>query len=392
MKKRVIRLPVLVLPVLALGFLQLPGCTGDRLPPAPPGGVYRSTSAGASFDQAVNIAGQAGEYIAQFELFSIFRAGQTPDNIYVAAGNNGLVESRDDGETWSVIATPLAQTLDVLLLKNGALVASGTDDDGQGYVVRSLDGGASWQTVFTVPVPLEVKRGLQIIQGASPVGSVVLSIELDPFNGDRIYAGSNLGTIFVGEQSAKLWKTIHTITNTGFNPTAQAGGASVQKIIPSPHTPGEVIVVTKQQTLLRVSAGKQEEIKVPQYINTPPPFATGQGQKKVSDMAYIPQFPQAMLVGVEDGIVVTRDSGQSWIQLGLPVEPSQVFNSIVVAVSPTNVNRLLTAINNVVYRSEDGGQTWNTFSLGLPAHVITALSINPSNAGRVLLIANRPDS
>ena len=73
-------------------------------------------------------------------------------------------------------------------------------------------------------------------------------------------------------------------------------------------------------------------------------------------------------------------------ELSLPIDAVVRFNSVNVAVSPTNVNRFLAAINSVVYRSEDAGNTWNTFSLGLSSHMITELLINASNASKVLVI------
>jgi len=389
MNIRSIRLHALVIPVLAVGMLQLGGCTRQAtIKPAPPGGVYRSNSAGASFDQSVNIAGEPGQYVADYKMHSIFRVPGKPDEIYVAAGDRGLIESKDDGQSWRVIKTPLSQTLDALVLPNSAIIASGTDEKGQGFIIRSLDLGLSWQTVLTVPVPVQTSQGISILQNQAQVGSVVLDLEADPLNGDRVYAGSNLGTIFAGEQSAKVWKTVYNVKTSGIVATAGGENLAISKLVPSPHTAGEVLVVTKSNELFRINQSGQAEIEVPQYINEPVPLAAGQGQKKVYDVAYIQQFPQALLIGVEDGVVVTRDGGQSWVQLGLPIETSQAFNSIEVAASPTNTNRLLTAINNVVYRSEDGGQTWNTYSLGLPNHIITGLTINPSNAAKVLVITN----
>jgi photosystem II stability/assembly factor-like uncharacterized protein len=378
-----------VVPVILVGILQLPSCS-RQVAPAPAGGVYLSASAGAGFEQAVDIIDQPGKYIASFSLFDLFRLQRMPSSIYVAAGNAGIVLSEDDGQTWRVISTPLANTFDIVVLDNGVLVASGSDGDGQGFVIRSLDEGKSWQTVLTIPVPID-QSGFQVIQGVPTVASVVLSLERDPFDGDRLWAGSSLGSLFVGEQSAKVWRNVLTIKSSSFDPQNQQTGVAIHKLILSPHTPNELLVVTQGQKLLRVRGQQQEEIKVPQFIDTPPPFGTSLGSKKILDASYVPGFPEALLLGVEDGAVVTRDGGGSWLQLPVPVEPSQKFISVTVAVSPTNNNRLLVAVHDVIYRSEDGGNTWNTFALGLANQIVSRISINPSNAAKVLLITSQAE-
>ncbi len=375
---------MVVAPVVFVGMLQLSGCVRQEPDPAPPGGVYRSESAGATFEQSVNIEGQEGEYVAGFNVRDIFRVPEQPDLIYIAADTQGIIFSNNDGKSWQVIPTSLTRTLDVLRLKNKVLVASGTDDTGQGFVVRSLDDGKSWQTVFTVPKPDQQNFGL--LKGPEQKASVVLSIEPDPFVDDRVYAGSNLGTIFIGEQSAKTWKNMQMVSDEIFG-SANDPGESITSIFPSPHAKDELYIITSDQELFRIKNGAHEEIEIPEFIGTPTPFGVSNGEKGVYDLAFAADFPEALVVGVEDGVVISRDKGKTWIQLQVPIERSQEFNSIDVAVSPTNANRLLVAINTVVYRSEDGGQTWNTSPILLPNHFIQEISINPSNAAKVLLIA-----
>src|SRR5690242_118615 len=121
------RLAVFFAPVVVVAALALGGCNQKQIPPAPPGGVYRSTSAGASFDQSVTIAGKPGEYIATYNLLSLSRASYDPNVIYLAAANRGVVYSTDDGATWNTLNTPLANNMGALVLGNRTVVISGTD-------------------------------------------------------------------------------------------------------------------------------------------------------------------------------------------------------------------------------------------------------------------------
>lgn len=377
------RLYSVLVPVAMIAVLPLSGC--NRVPPPSPGGTYRSDSAGGSFEQAVQIDGQPGHYIAKLSLQEIDRSPNDPNVIYLAAGKDGIVFSHDDGQNWQIVTTPLAFATDVVVLKNGALVAAGTDGSGQGFVVRSLDEGKSWDDVFTVPIP-KVSHGITIVGGQDVRPSVVMSITRDPFNPDRIYGGSSLGTLFVGEQSAKVWHTLYAIQSSKLAPVPDQSQVAIAKLIASPHRAGELLVVTRSGVLLRVTGNSQADITVQDQISGPVSPLAANGNRKVLDASYIPGFPDALLVGVENGAVVTRDGGKSWVELAVPAETNEQFNSAIVRVSPTNINRIFVAINAVVYRSEDGGNTWNTFALGLPDYKITDISINPANAAKMLLV------
>jgi photosystem II stability/assembly factor-like uncharacterized protein len=371
-------LPLLVLPILG-------GCNQQEIQPPPPGGVYRSTNEGATFEQAVDLEELPGEYIARFPLRHIYRWPNNPNHIYIAAEERGIVFSANDGETWSVIPTPLTRTVDVVVLSEGVLVASGVDGIGQGFVVRSFDAGEEWETVFTVPIPTE-EGGFQLFGPQPQVASVVLSLTQDPFNLDRVYAGSNLGTLFVGEQSAKAWRSLRAITADTLTPLAGREAQAIRRVIASPHRPGELLVITEGRELLRILDDQQITVEVPEAIDTPPPFGVTGRPREVFDAAFVPGFPDALFVGVKDGVVITRDGGETWVKLPAPLDSSQAFNTVEVTIDPTDTNKLFVAVNNVVYRSADGGSTWHTTPLGLPEHVVRDISINPLRPSNMLIV------
>lgn len=329
-------------------------------------------------DAAYNIAG--------YVLKRAERPTHSPSSIYVAAGNVGVVVSTNGGETWDVIRTPLTDTSDVVSLANGIIVAAGVDSAGQGYVLRTLDAGKSWENVLTIPAPVR-QGGFQLFgrERTAAQQAVVISIALDPFTPDRLYAGTSLGNILVGEQSGKTWRTWYTL-----QPGAGGGGGDeglvVSDIIPSIHVKEELLVHTRAGTLYRVYQQQHVRLRVPRVLTGEPgPFAVG-GIRKIRSVEFIPTFPNALLVGVEDGAVISRDRGETWTELSLPIDVVRQFNTSVAAASPTNPSRILVAINSVIYRSEDGGLSWNTTNLGLRTHVITDLLIDPTNASRVLAI------
>ena len=370
----------------------LGGCSREEAMKAPPGGIYRSTSAGAGFDQSVNTVKSEDQYIASYDLGKIHRSIQDPNIIFLAAGEKGMVLSRDDGVTWNVIPIPqLAATIDVAQLPTGIFIATGVDSTKQGVAVRSLDTGKSWQVVFTIPVP-EEKKGIQILKGPTPAPATVVALELDAKHTDRLWAATNDGTIFVAQQSGKVWQKITEVASPTAAITGDRAGASVVRLLASPVNSNEVLMVTKDKRLLKLKDGKVSEIKVPDSTAIPSSFGLSVNSEKIINAMFVPGFPDALLIATTQGVVVSRDMGKSFLALNLPIDASKSFSEMALAVSPKNANRIFVAIDGVVYRSEDSGTTWNTTDLSSSSVRITDLSIHPLNPATMVLVAKQIES
>ena len=393
------RLSALALPLVMMPALLLGGCSSDEKKATPAGGTYLSTTAGASFEQSVQAPDTEDANIALYDLGRIHRALQDPNTIVIAAGGSGIVVSYDDGVTWKNIPIPGMQAaIDVVLLPSGIFIATGVDSVGQGVASRSLDSGKSWQNVFTIPLP-DKKPGIQILKGPTAPPATVVALEIDPKHPDRIWAGTNDGTILLAEQSGKTWRKVVEVASPTSAVTGDRQGAGIIRLIASPVNGSDLTIVTKDKRLLEFKDNKVREVKVPESISVPTSFGLALGSRKVLNAILIPGFPDAFLIGSSDGAVVTRDKGKSYLPLQLPIDASKTFTSMGLAVSPKNVNRILIAIDGIVYRSEDSGTTWNTTDLpdrqaglGTTGLRITDMSINPNNPARVLVIAKQSQS
>lgn len=374
MTKTPTRLLATALPVFLLATAQLGGCLRRSVPPPPPGGAYRSVSGGAQFEQSVGVINAAGEVtgnIAEFALHTIHRTVKNPDVLFITAGSQGIYRSDDDGVTWQAISQPLSVVTAIVELESGVLLASGTSG-GEGVVVRSFDHGASWERVLTMPALFRKKRAFfEIVKPPPPPPVYVSSLQGDPFNPQRVYATTSTGEVLSGEESGKLWRTLIRVQSGLRDPITERPIASIRKIFPSPHRANELLIITTSGGLVMYQDGELHDLPLPGGT--------------VVDASYILQFPQALFVGTDRGAIISRDSGQQWEELDLPISGSAAVRSMVVRVSPTNPTRLLIAVDSIIYRSEDGGKNFNTLSLGLPGHLITDISIHPLNAAHVLL-------
>ena len=366
----------IALPVLFIGALQLVSCRpAQDIPPAQPGGVFLSTSGGATFNQAVNLVDDNNQligYIDSLSFSNIHRPSHQPSTVYLIAGGNGLFVSTNDAESWRQISTPLSRVTAFVHLPNEVWLVSGTNQNNEGIVTRSLDAGKSWDKVLTIPAAtVEKGKFFQIIKPPPPPAIFGANLVRDPFNEERVYATTSTGDVLTGEESGKLWYASVRLEASKPNPYTGRSDAPVRKVIPSPHSPNEILLIGTDGNLIRVTNEETVNLKKPP------------GQ--VIDAAYISQFPNALFISMTDGIFISRDFGENWVELKVPVSKSQPIKNAIVRASPTNPDRLLVTVNSIIYRSEDGGQTWNALSLELPNHLITDISINPENAARVIL-------
>jgi|GEM_PF-6314167 photosystem II stability/assembly factor-like uncharacterized protein len=365
----------IVLPVAFIGALQLVSCTPQDVAPAKPGGVYYSSSGGAKFDQSVDLVDEDESllgYIDKFEANNIHRPAHEPSTIYLTAGSEGVVVSNNDGESWQTVDVPLIRVTAFVSLKNGIWLASGTNEDNEGIVIRTLDKGESWDSVLTIPAATEEDGGFfQIIKPPPPAAIFVSSLVPDPFDEERVYATTSTGDVLAGEDSGKVWHTTLRIKATRSDPLTGRGNTPVIKIIPSPHTPEEVMLISGDGSIIRANKDERKKLTMP--------------RGRAVDIVYINQFPEALFISLTSGVYVSRDKGETWVELSVPISKSQPLVNSIVRVSPTNPNRIIVSVNNIIYRSEDGGDNWNTLSLELPSHIITDISINPKNAAKVIL-------
>lgn len=386
------RISIFVFPLVLVPMLLLGGCSSDQKKTNTLGGAYLSTSGGASFEQAVRVGDTTDKNISTFDLGKIHRSLQDSNIIMIAAGANGVVMSRDDAVTWQIIAVPqLASTIDAIQLPNGIFIATGVDSVGQGATVRSLDSGKSWQNVFTIPLA-DKKPGIQIIKGANAGPASVVALEIDPKHTDKIWAGTNDGTIFLAEQSGKVWRKVVEVASPTAAITGDRQGAAIIRLIASPVNGSDLTIITKDKRLLVLKDGKVTEVKVPEKLTAPTSFGLALGSRKVLNVSLVTGYPDALLIGSADGVVITRDKGKTYLPLQLPIDASQTFAAMALAISPKNVNRIFVALDGIVYRSEDSGTTWNTTDLGATGLRITDMSINPLNPARMLVIAKPTQS
>jgi photosystem II stability/assembly factor-like uncharacterized protein len=257
--------------------------------------------------------------IATLQTADFHALAFSPDdpNVVFFGHHNGIMRSDDGGHTWiSLVDRPNFDAMGLAISRtNGRQVYLA----GHNVFQVSSDGGASWQPVsHNLP------------------GTDIHGFAMSPDNSNRLYAFVVGNGILQSDDGGRTWQMLSDKVPGDIMGMAAAGG-----------TPETLYAGSMRFGILRSTDGGHSWNPAMQSVGSTSLFA----------LAVDPQNHQTVYAGGENGLLKTTDGGTTWRKLPFPadavvavtVSPSQP--SVVLAISIQGQQGLL-------YRSEDGGQSW----------------------------------
>lgn len=319
------------------------------------------------------------------EAFTLYAAGRSAPIPDETALDGGLYKSTDAGATWTTIDNGIALVNGVRTMGTArAVVAdprscavpppvgpcaagsgplqtlfaigSGVISTGPGLpyrsarIYRSTNAGASWTARENgLPLPQDIDPG----PGVALVGSIGVALAIDPTDTQTMYAGTAIG-----------------------GPLFEPG------MLEPTHANGVFKSVDAGATWVHASNG------LPRY------FGPASSHRDVLALAINPANPLVVYAAVSaflpDGVVGrvyrSNDGGSTWFEASTGIAGQDVRALLVDGADPAGDTIYAATGGNGadrggVYRSGDGGATWNSISIGLPAYSSTALAMPPRGAG-----------
>ncbi|MBI2135480.1 hypothetical protein HYU06_00220 [Candidatus Woesearchaeota archaeon] len=336
--------------------------------------------------------------------------GENSDEVFIA-GKQGLFQSEDAGKHWHERDNGFvgSEVVDIIKARDGTLYA-GTYTLG---MFKSTDGGMSWtfasynlenpyimliaahptdaKTIFVttnagIYISTDGALTWQLVakdffvgeSGILPDIAHFHGIAFDPQNPKRIYIGGGGDQytpkgagMSITEDGGKTWKE----ANIGFETDVH-----VSKIIVDKNNPAVVYATTQGPTNFMEKTGTGYGVfKSTDYGDTWKKINSGLETVETNTIALDPNDSDIIYLGTDDdGIYKSSDGGILWKKLPISQLPKNYGvgdivvdprNSNVVYAATVDYFRLVTARGFVgdhgIYKSSDGGTSWQPFNEGL---------------------------
>jgi photosystem II stability/assembly factor-like uncharacterized protein len=352
----------------------------------------------------------------------VFQTGN-PSRLYACVHEAGLFVSLDEGATWKILINdPFPMRLKISPADPNVLYVNTNRD-----ILRSRDGGASWDTIRTnqstpggtlaaYPYPGDASTvfiaALPMLNNYGAGGDGELWISTD--YGDTLLPLPNTGltdkrvtdlafdpqdtthqTLLAGTLSGKIFQSVDGGSNWTQKADLHQSGdqypARVERLLFNPfgaHEPwalkGNPFLPNDWPLLYRASE--------PERTTWTGVMVSDPDGRGPSPWPWSITFTESTIWNAYEMGYTSPNSGTlSWSalgQVGIPSENWRPFQFSVFAIDPAHPNNVYGGTRaHGVYKSLDGGQTWNSANQGLAGITPYALAVSPDNLDEIYSIS-----
>jgi photosystem II stability/assembly factor-like uncharacterized protein len=326
--------------------------------------IFKSTDNGATWS---GTSGLAGNVVHSFAI----KDSSVWATFAALPNESGIARSTDNGNTWQVVPSIITNAGESIVSDNAIIVAE------DNFIWRSTDDGISWDVVeqFALTgIGSFAKAGTKLF-GAARTGIQTstdngASWTFEPFSDGTLSFSANSNTIFMGARS-KVFKSTD-FGGTWIDVSTGLGKGGIQALL---YDGSSVFAGTPAD-----AAGIYKSTNGGASWN---PAASGLPVGKT--IRSLISFGAYVFAGTEgDGIYRSSDHGDTWAKVDTN---NNLLAQELVFTFCTNDNALFAGAANGIYKSTDGGATFERMLNGFPPNIgVFAWSLTASGGNVVAAV------
>jgi photosystem II stability/assembly factor-like uncharacterized protein len=324
-------------------------------------GVFQSQDSGASWKSRGSILNTQGKVITLGNLtINKIEIDPNDSNAVYLATNNGLYFSYDAGESWQQAKYFVAK---------GITSVSGVAVDYQNKCTIFV---AASNKIFK---STDCSRTFtEVYVDTTREGLVITNILTENYNNNVVYAANNKGDILKSDNYGVHWKLLKSVKDS-----------NIKQVLVDKNDTRIVYFLTEKKGLYKTTDGgatwsddlevivNNKKVKDPMN-KAIAAFKDGLlGKYLAQDMT----AKDTLILASKFGLLQTSDGGSTWKEIPL-VTPDRGANIYSLAIDPKNSNNIYYGTDTTLYKSVDGGNTWQTQKAPTIGY-INYLLINPND-------------
>lgn len=321
------------------------------------GGVFKSDDGGLTWQRKTNLALPAGSNktagnIASVNIISIAIDQKDNNFIYAGTEGNGFLRSSNKGETWEIyngrnmLANETIYDIAIDPHDSKKMYIAGISAEGKGRVLKSDDGGESWEQTYVTLAS----------------GNSVNKIKIDSYNTAIVYIITSKDGLFQSINYGRSWTLLRRFE----------GG--LYDIIINPSDTRIIYVLSTSEGLLKTN---DKGINWTPIIDKLADFGIT-ANTKIDSLVIDTQNSNILYLGFLNGLLRTYNGGASWEKVNIITPPALlVIKSI--ALSGENTKNIYYTIGSQLYLTGSNSAS-NWIVRDLPTtRVLQALTIDPKD-------------
>lgn len=365
------------------------------------GVLLRSTDQGGRWD---SVAFEQGKGVsAPAQALHVAFDTLNPDVMYLGAKANGLWKSTDRGATWkkmndsSRLLQPTADVYRIAMSTSSPEVLYiAVFQNKKGRVFRSDNRGGSFREVYFV----------------APDNIPVYDIYVSPTDVNRVAIATGQGGVLLSHNGGQTWSVAHWFSESMVRVAGNSRFFSEMYAMDSSRRLKKTFDEGENWAELGQGSGSGSIGGYPGSVGgfsvIPPPIqgfpqeplffgpisgssgsrsGAGQLPSAIETFAIDPRNFERIFIGAVEGLYRSLDGGFTWNRIETLVYPSAITVTAV-AVHPQNNKTIFTGIGSELYRTDDDGKTWNVRMLPTTQR-IRGIAIHPLYPDFIFIFVGR---